>query len=118
MEFDGVGSRRGFILAEALIALLIFGVVFLALEGSLAIVVRRFADAARADIATRLAEVQRERSFGATCAASAGVDSVNAVSASWTASADSGFVHLVQTTEYPSPAGTSQTGYDAIGRCW
>jgi Tfp pilus assembly protein PilV len=109
--------RTGFILAEALIAILILGVVFVALEGSLAVAVRALADSERETIATRLAETQRERAFANTCSAGSGTDSANAVTVSWTASSANHLVRLAQTSRYALRVSTRLETYDAIGAC-
>jgi Tfp pilus assembly protein PilV len=109
--------RRGFVLAEALIALLILGVVFLALEGSLSIVLRSLADSERDKIAATLAETQRERAFAAPCVAASGADSINAVTVSWIATAAAGRVRVTQTSRYPRHIGSRVENYDAISAC-
>ena len=63
MQNDCPTQRSGFALVEALIALVIIGVVFLGLEGSLTLVLRSLADSERQSTATRIAEAQRERIF-------------------------------------------------------
>jgi Tfp pilus assembly protein PilV len=108
---------RGFILAEALIALVVIGVVFLALEGSLSIVIRSLADSEREATATRLAESERERLFGSPCNADAGADSVNAVVVSWSASAADHLIRIDQAGRYPSRIGDRALGYVALGEC-
>lgn len=109
--------HRGFILAEALIALLVLGVVFLALEGSLTIVVRSLADSERETVATRLAETQRERAFAAACAAASGTDSLNAVIVTWTSSRTGRLVRVSQTSRYPRRIGDRVEQYDAVSAC-
>lgn len=109
--------RHGFILAEALIALLILGVVFLALEGSLAVVLRSIVESDRETIASSLAETQRERAFAAACAGASGTDSLNAVAVSWTASPVGRLVRVSQTSRYPRRIGDRVEQYDAIGAC-
>jgi Tfp pilus assembly protein PilV len=110
-------SPRGFILAEALVALLIIGVVFLALEGSLKIVLRRIADSEHESVAARIAEAQRERAFASACAPNSGVDSVNAVIVGWTASPDGQLVRVAQTSRYRQTVGDRVEHYDALGTC-
>jgi Tfp pilus assembly protein PilV len=110
-------DRRGFILTEALVALLIFSVVFMALEGSLTLVVRRFADAAREDIAARHAENLRESLFASGCAAASDVDSLNAVVISSTSTTTGYLLRVVQTTAYPRKIGVRSERYDAVSRC-
>ena len=109
--------RSGFILAEALVALAILGVVFLALEGSLAMVLRSVAESDREGVAARIAETQRERAFSTACVASAGSDSINGVVANWTAAPSGQLMHVVQTTRYPQKIGSRIEHYDAIGAC-
>ncbi|MEO7042382.1 MAG: type II secretion system protein [Gemmatimonadaceae bacterium] len=109
--------RRGFILTEALIALLIFTVVFLALEGSLTLVVRRFADATREDIAARHAEIQREAAFANGCTAGLMIDSLNGVVVSSTSTTADYLLRIVQTTAYPRKLGARSEHYDAVSRC-
>lgn len=109
--------RPGFILAEALVALLILGVVFLALEGSLSIIVRSLAYSEREMLAARLAETQRARAFAGSCAAATGADSVDMIAVHWTASTDGQLVRLVQTSRYPRRIGDRVEAYDALGRC-
>jgi len=110
-------SRSGFILAEALVALLVIGVVFLALEGSLAIVMRSIADSEHESVAARVAETRRERAFASACAAASGVDSVRAVTVNWTASPDGQLVRVAQTSRYPQKLGDRVEHYDALGAC-
>jgi Tfp pilus assembly protein PilV len=110
-------SPRGFILAEALIALLIIGVVFLALEGSLTIVLRSIADSEHESVAARMAETRRERAFADVCAPSSGVDSVSAVTVGFTASPDGQLVRMAQTSRYRQKAGDRVEHYDALGAC-
>ena len=107
----------GFILAEALIALVVIGVVFLALEGSLSIVLRSLADSEREATATALAEAQRERAFGSPCSADEGSDSVNGVVVSWSASVAGRFIRIEQTGHYPRKLGDRPVGYAALGVC-
>jgi|GEM_PF-1250988 len=109
--------RQGFILAETLVALLILGVVFVALEGSLTIVVRSLADSEQESIAARLAETQRENVFAAACAAASGADSLNAVVVSWVASTDGQLARVEQTSRYPRRGGERTEEYDAVGDC-
>lgn len=110
-------SRTGFILAEALVALAILGVVLLALEGSLTIVMRTLAESDRESIATRIAETQRERAFSTVCGNASGSDSANAVVVDWTATAASGLVHISQSSRYPRRIGTRVEHYNGIGVC-
>lgn len=108
---------NGFILIEALIALVIIGVVFLGLEGSLSLVLRSMGDAERQTTAIQVAEVQRERAFAAGCIAGSGSDSVNAVAVDWTASPAGSLVHISQTARYHQKYGMHVEHYDAIGAC-
>jgi len=110
-------SPNGFILIEALVALVIIGVVFLGLEGSLTIVLRSLADSERQAIATRIAETQRERAFAAGCVAGSGSDSANAVAVEWTISPAGALVHVTQIIRYPQKLGVRVEHYDAIGTC-
>lgn len=110
-------KRRGFILAEALIALLILGVVFLALEGSLTIIVRSLAESDRETVAARIAETQRERALAAVCASASGSDSSNSVVVNWTTSPTGRLVHIVQTSRFPRRIGDRVEQYDAVGGC-
>ena len=114
---DRVHRPRGFILAEALVALLIFSVVFLALEGSLTLVVRRLAESAREDTAARRTETLRERMFAAGCATASGVDSLNAVVIDWTSTQEGDLVHVTQSSRYPRQLLTRTEQYDALSRC-
>jgi len=107
----------GFVLIEALIALVIVGVVLLGLEGSLTLIVRSLADAERQATATRLAETRRELLFASACAPNSGSDSVNAVSVIWTASPVARLTHITQTSTYPQKLGSRIEQYDAIGAC-
>lgn len=109
--------RHGFILAEALVALLILGVVFLALEGSLTIIVRTIAGSERESLAARLAETQREKVFAAACAAASGADSLNGVVVNWVASTDGQLARVVQTSHYPRRGGNRTEDYDAVSIC-
>lgn len=109
--------RTGFILVEALIALLILAVVFVALEGSLTLSVRTLANAERETIAARLAESQRERAFAGACAAASGADSADAVTVEWTTSPNTRLVRVVETSRYERRTGSRTVEYDAIGRC-
>lgn len=108
---------RGFILIEALVALVIIGVVFLGLEGSLTLILRSLVDSERQTIATRIAEEQRERAFAAGCVAGSGSDSVNAVTVDWTASRAGSLIHVSQTVRYPRNSGVRVEHYDAVGAC-
>lgn len=110
-------QRPGFLLVEALIALVVVGVVFLGLEGSLTLVLRQLADSEQQATATRLAEIQRERLFGATCAAGSGSDSVKAVTVDWSASPAGSLIRVTQTVRYPQKFGPRVDQYDAIGTC-
>ena len=117
MSRDRAFCRSGFILAEALIALLVLAVVVLALEGSLTVVVRSLADSARETLAARLAETQRERLFAAACVGASGTDSANGVTVDWTASPAGRLVRISQTSRYPTHIGERVERYDAIGSC-
>lgn len=108
---------RGFILAEAMIALVVLGIAFAALEGSSVVVIRALAESDREEIAARLAEAQRERAFGAGCASGAGSDSVNSVIVSWTSVPAAGVLRLSQTSRYPGRFGDHVQVYDAVGAC-
>lgn len=110
-------SRSGFILAEALVALLLIGVVFLALEGSLTVVMRSIADSEHESIAARIAETQRERAFASACAPASGADSVRAVTVEWTASPDGQLVRVAQTSRYRQKLGDRVEHYEALGSC-
>lgn len=114
---DRVHGPRGFILAEALVALLIFSAVFLALEGSLTLVVRRLAESAREDTAARRTETLRERTFAAGCTTASGVDSLNAVVIDWTSTQEGDLVHISQSSRYPRQLLTRTEQYDALSRC-
>ena len=109
--------RRGFILTEALLALLIFSVVFLALEGSLTLVARGFADAAREDIAARHAEAQRESAFANGCVAVSDTDSLDAVVVNSTSTTTDYLLRVIQTTAYPRKMSVRRERYDAVSRC-
>ena len=110
-------SPNGFVLVEALIALVMIGVVFLGLEGSLTLVLRKLADSERQGVATRIAESQRERAFAAGCVAGSGSDSVNAVAVDWTASPAGALLRVTQTARYEQNAGPRIDHYDATGAC-
>lgn len=109
--------RPGFILAEALVALLILGVVFLALEGSLSTIVRTITDSERETIAARFAETQRERAFAAVCASGSGADSVDAVVVDWSAATTGSLVQVIQTSRYQRRVGERTESYAATGQC-
>jgi Tfp pilus assembly protein PilV len=109
--------RNGFILAEALIALLIIGIAFLALEGSLSLVMRSLADSEREFIAVRLAEIQREHAFATACVPASGSDSINAVAVRWTASPMGALTRVAQASRYPLRAGDRIEQYDAVSAC-
>ncbi|HEY8311264.1 MAG TPA: hypothetical protein VIG47_11945, partial [Gemmatimonadaceae bacterium] len=108
---------RGFILAEALIALLVIGVVFLALEGSLSVVVRSLADSDREATAATLAESRRERAFGSPCNADAGSDSLNAVVVRWSASVAGRLTRIDQAGRYSRKLGDRTFNFAALGVC-
>lgn len=110
-------SRSGFVLVEAIVALVIIGVVFLGLESSLTLISRELADSERLTIATRIAETQRERAFAVGCVAGSGSDSVNAVAVDWTASLTGSLIHVAQAARYPQKVGVRVEHYDAIGAC-
>lgn len=114
---DRIKPHRGFILAEALVALLILGVVFLALEGSLTVVVRSLAESERETVAARLAEAQRERAFAGACTPGSGTDSADGVIVDWIASPVGRFVRVSQTSRYPRRIGDRVEQYDAVGKC-
>jgi len=109
--------KLGFALVEALIALVIIGVVFLGLEGSLTLVLRSLADSERQSTATRIAEAQRERVFSGGCMAGSGSDSVNAVTVDWTASSTGSLIRVSQALSYPQKTGLRVEHYDAVGPC-
>jgi type II secretory pathway pseudopilin PulG len=111
-----INRHSGFILAEALVALLIVGVVFVALEASLSTVVRGIAESEREATAARLAESQRERAFGGPCLSGFGADSADAVVVTWSATANGSLIHLVQTSHFRSRFGDRIESYDAAGR--
>ncbi len=117
MSNDYSIQRTGFVLVEALIALLIIGVVFLALEGSLTLVLRSLADSERQAIATRVSESQRERAFAAGCVVGFGSDSVNAVVADWVASPAGSLVQVTQTVRYSQKSGARVEHYLATSIC-
>ena len=110
-------SPRGFILIEALIALVLVGVVFLGLEGSLTLVLRALADSEQQTIATHLAESQREHAFAVGCVAGAGSDSVNAVAADWSASPTGALVQVTQTVRFAQRSGARVERYTATSAC-
>jgi Tfp pilus assembly protein PilV len=109
--------REGFILAEALIALLLLGVALIALERLLTVALRSLADSEREFVATGMAESQRERAFSLACTSAAGVDSSNGVVVSWTAVPAAGATRLIQTSRYTSRFGERGQQYDAVGMC-
>lgn len=96
---------------------MIFAVVFLALEGSLTLVVRRFADGAREDIAARYAETQREIAFSNGCVAASVIDSLDAVVVNSTSTTMDYLLQVIQTTAYPRKLNISSEQYDAVSRC-
>jgi hypothetical protein len=100
-----------------MIALIILGVVFIALQGSSIIVVRSLAESERETIAGRLAETQRERAFATACASTSGSDSSNAVAVTWVASPAGGLVHVSQTSRYPGRFGDRVQSFNAVGAC-
>ena len=117
MHIRHLQSSRGFILIEALIALVLVGVVFLGLEGSLTLVLRALADSERQTTATRLAESQREHAFAVGCVAGAGSDSVNAVAADWSASSTGTLVRVTQTVRFAQRSGARIEHYTATSAC-
>lgn len=110
-------ARGGFILAEALVALAVFGATFLALEGSLTLALRSLAESDREAIASRLAETTRERAFASGCLNGAGSDSANGVVLAWVATTENGLLRLVESTTYRRRAGDRSQRYEAVGRC-
>ena len=104
-------------MAEALVALTVLGVVFLALEGSLTIILRTIAESDREATAARIAETQRELAFSTACGNASGSDSANAVIVDWTATAAGGLVHVTQSSRYPRRIGTRVEHYNGIGVC-
>jgi prepilin-type N-terminal cleavage/methylation domain-containing protein len=78
-------ARAGFSLVEVMVALLLVVVALVALEAGAAVTVRTLADAGRETTAMRFAEGERERAYGAPCAAARGVDSANGVRVAWSA---------------------------------
>jgi type II secretory pathway pseudopilin PulG len=120
MSRPAAANRNGFILVEALIALVIVGIAFLALEGSLSVVIRSLADSEREAIAARIAEAQRERTFAQSCAFSTGSDSSDGVAVTWTATPSapaSHTVRVVQTSRFTRRLGDVIRTYDAVGAC-
>ena len=118
MPTHSVAARPGFILVEALIALLVLAVAFIAFEGSLTIAVRAIAASQREAVAAQLAETQRETAFSAVCSSGSGSDSVNGVVVVWSASAASSLVHLTQSSHYESRFGARVETYNSTGRCY
>ena len=117
MSSGHVQRCSGFILAEAMIALVILGVAFTALEGTSILVIRSLAESDREAIAARLAETQRERAFGVGCSVGSGSDSANSVSVSWAAAPAAGLVRLSQTSRYPGRFSDHVQEYDAVSAC-
>lgn len=111
-------NRAGFVLVEALIALLVVAVAFLAFEGSLSVIIRSVAAAERETVAAELAEKQRENALSAVCAAGVGIDSANAVVVTWSASAVGTLVHLAQASRYETRFGARVDTYNSTGRCY
>lgn len=110
-------NPTGFTLVEVIVAILLLTIALLALEGSAASTVRELADSQRETLATRLAERQRERAFGSTCATASGVDSANDVDAGWAATGTGQRVHLTQHTSFDTRSGTRRQSYGVVGRC-
>lgn len=110
--------RPGFVLVEALIALLVLGVAFIGFEGSLTTIIRSVAASEREAVAARLAEAQRENAFSIVCASGSGADSVDGVVVAWSAAAAAPLVHLIQTSSYESRSGQRVETYNATGRCY
>ena len=110
-------QRSGFVLIEALIALVIIGVVFLGLEGSLTLVLGSLADSERQATATRIAEARREHAFAAGCVAGSGSDSVNAVAVNWAASPAGSLIYVTETVRYQQKSGIRIEHYNAVGTC-
>ena len=107
----------GFILAEALIALLVLGVVFLALEGASAMAIRSLTESERDSIAARLAEVRREQLLSGGCIGSAGTDSVNSVAVFWVATPSGRILRVTQESHRQRRGGDIVELYDATGAC-
>lgn len=111
-------NRAGFVLVEALVALLVLAVAFLAFEGSLSIIIRSVAESEREAVAAGLADTRRERVFSVMCASGSGVDSASGVVLTWSASSGSSLTHLIQATSYESRFGVRVETYNATGRCY
>ena len=109
--------RRGFILAEALVALTVLAVIFIALEGSLAMVLRSLAESDRESVAARIAEAQRERAFATPCTTGSGVDSTNGVRVEWQAAPSGTNIHIAQSSHFATRAGDHAEFYDVTGSC-
>jgi prepilin-type N-terminal cleavage/methylation domain-containing protein len=110
-------TESGFTLIEVMIAILVITVAALALEGGATAAVRDLAASEREQLATRLAERQRERIWAASCAGSSGVDSANGVVARWVAAPGTSATHVTQHTTFTTALGTRTESYDAMGRC-
>lgn len=92
--------RRGFVLVEALMALLVLSIAYLVLEGSWMLVSRNLFDSNRMAAASRMEDVQRERALARGCVASSGADSAGGIAMAWRALPSRGVLQIGQTRTY------------------
>lgn len=97
-------TRHGFTLIEVVVATVMLAVGVLALAAGATAAVRSMADSARIMGAARAAEAERERIFATSCAAGAGVDSVDGARITWTASPMGSVLSIQQSITLPRTA--------------
>ena len=111
------GAQRGYTLVEVVVALLVFAVGGLALAGSSAVVARTMASNALRERAGRIAASRIEVVRSQCATAAAGDETIGRIESTWTASAGSGAVSIVESTRYFSPSGLHTQMYRGEALC-
>ncbi len=92
--------RRGFVLVEALMALLVLSIAYLVLEGAWMLTSRNLFHSNRMAAASRMEDAQRERALARGCVASSGADSADGIAMAWRALPSRGLLQVGQTRSY------------------
>ena len=92
--------RRGYVLLEALMALVVVTIAYLVLEGAWTLVVRKLFEDRQSAAVSLLADSQRERAAARGCVESSGSDSVNGITINWWASSSGGLIRVSQARTY------------------
>lgn len=116
-QTDDIRRPAGFILAEALVALLILGVVLLALEGASTMILRRLAESERRTATAQLAETRREQLLSGRCTSSNGIDSSNTVDVAWSAMPSGRLLRISQEGHYKRLGADAVELYETTGPC-